>query len=497
MRFSLADKLSITIVIVGALGIILVYYICNSYKQFAYQHHTQAIQQLAYLEVNDLIDELKSNSQDLVMAIEHEKQFQRDFKEMRLDKLSQQLNNPFYQYFVTAGVLKLLKLYVLDTGYTLLSASTEGIDTNIDSELICPQLIQSALNRQGPEKLQTMSRICSYRKHPVFAVIVPFGGLNPKGYIQVITDLAYNLQAIEKSLGMPIKLISLDKQITYQSTQWQLIQENKNYITVNLPILDDSNNLIMSISLKTDMTSLNHEMQQHRNRIIALALVTTALTIFIVLLVLRRSSIPPLARIHDVLERIHSQEITSDNNNRLLFEQLLENIILLRRKSRSQFSVMILDLNQFKKINNDYGEDIGDLLLTDVELRLNTILRDSDMISWVGTDKPGHKLLPTDAKTQYRATIARLGGDEFGLVLPSAQSESQAIAVAERIVETLNKSFSVQTHNIQIKCKVGISIYPEHGGDEKLLIRNADKAMQQAKIHNQSVFIFENELTRK
>jgi GGDEF domain-containing protein len=205
---------------------------------------------------------------------------------------------------------------------------------------------------------------------------------------------------------------------------------------------------------------------------------------------LRRSAIPPLAKIHDVLEKIHLYSYSDTDRGRLLFEQLLEQIIQLRRKQKTRFSVMILDLTHFKKVNDDYGTAIGDQLLLEVELRLGSILRDSDLISWVGTDTPGHKLLPPGRKTQYRATIARLGGDEFGLLLPSAHTEEQANTVAQRIVKTLNRPFQINDHNITIECKIGISIYPIHGEDEKLLIRNADKAMYQAKSQQQPFLVF-------
>ncbi len=490
-RFSLADKISMTIIAVGVFGILLVYYLCTSYKQLAYQHHTQSIQQLAYLEINDLVENLKSNSIDLALSIEYESNFKHDFRYKRKDVLTQQLNNQFNQYFVTAGIIKLLKLYILNTDFILHRISTKGINTDLDDELICPQLGQLALKRQGAEKLKVLSDMCLYKNHPVFAAIVPLGGLKPEGYIQIITDLAYGLQKIEQSLAMPIQMNSLNGQLIYQSKDWSLISDNKNYLNIDLPILSENNEPIMTISLKSDMRAFNKELTEQRSRVMSLALVTTALTVFFVLLVLRRSTIPPLAKIHDVLEKIHLYSYNEEG--RLLFEQLLEQIIQLRRKFKTGFSVMILDLTHFEKVNLDYGQAIGDQLLLKVEQRLGSILRSSDLISWGGTDTPGHKLLPSGSKTQYRATIARLGGDEFGLLLPSAQNEEQANKVAQRIVETLNKSFHIKDHNINIECKIGISIYPIHGDDEKALIRNADKAMYQAKELNQTVFVFETE----
>ena len=493
LRFSLADKISMTIIVVGIFCIMLVYYISNSYKQFAYDHHEQAIQQLASLEINDLVEELKANSLDLALAIENETDFKRDFENNHFSQLTQHLNNQFYQYFVTAGVVKLLKLYVFDSHFTLFSASSEGINTDLDREVICPQLSQLALARHGSAKLQTLSGTCLYKNHPVHAALVPFGGLNPKGYILIITDLAYNLREIEQSLAMPVQLKSLDGKLMHQSENWQLTLKNTNYLTVDLPVLNNDGKPIMAISVKPDMSTFNKEIIQHRNWIMALTFATTAFIVFIVLFILQRSTIPPLAKIHDVLEKIHLHSHASGEGSRLLFEQLLEQIIKLRKKYKTCFSVMILDLTQFKAVNESYGTATGDQLLLEVEHRLNSILRDSDLISWVGTDTPGHKLLPSDSKTSYRATIARLGGDEFGLLLPSAETEKQATAVAQRIIKTLNKPFQINGNNINIECKIGISIYPTHGEDEKVLIRCADKAMQQAKSHNQTTYIFHSE----
>ncbi len=492
-HFSLADKISMTIIIVGAFGIMLVYYVSNSYKEFAYKNHTQAIQQLAYVEADDLIKELKENSLDLALSIENEADFNHHIKYRRSKDLTQTLDNQFYQYFVTAGVIKLLKLYVLDTNFTLLSTSTEGLKTDADSQLICPEQSEAALTRQGSEKLQTLSRTCTFNHHPVFSVMVPFGGLNPKGYIQVITDLAFNLQDIDKSLAMPIQMSLLDKQIIYQSDGWTMTQKNNNYLDIDLPISGERGGTLFNVLIRANMTDFNKEISQHRNWVMALSFVTLALTVFIVLLILQRSTIPSLARIHHVLEKIHLHTHDGDENTRLLFEQLLEQIINLRLISKTRFSVMILDLNHFKKVNIDFGETVGDKLLLAVEQRLCSTLRDSDLISWVGTDSPGHKLLPSDTETKYRATIARLGGDEFGLLLPSAQSEEQAIKVAMRIINRLNQPFEIENHKIDIDCKIGISLFPNHGKNEKILIRNADKAMHTAKSTDQNVFVFKLE----
>lgn len=494
LYLSLSDKISITIATIGIFCILLVYYISDSYMQFAYKHHSQSIQQLAYLEVEDLIVDLRENSHDLALSIENEDDFKRDFRLRYIDDLTDQLDNQFHQYFVTAGIIKVLKIYVLDTEFTRVSSSTEGVQDEAGQQIICHKLSQIAIQRTGAEKLQLLSRPCLLDNRPVYAVIIPFGGLNPKGYIQVITDFAYSMRKIEQSLAMPVKIMSIDDELLYQSSQWQQGSDSNNHITVDLPITGDDDEPIMNITLLSDMSEFNNDVIAHRNWVMSLTFIATGLFVFFVIMMLQRSAIPPLAKIHNVLEKIHLNSTGGSDGGRLLFEQLLEQIIRLRKRSRLHFSVMILDLTRFRKINDEYGSDTGDKLLLEVEHRLSCVLRGSDLISWVGTDTPGHKLMPSGTKTQYRATIARLGGDEFGLLLPSAETSEQSMAVAHRIVESLNKTFEIDGHRIDIQCRIGISIYPEHGEDEKILIRNADKAMYQAKANDCPVAVFEGQV---
>jgi GGDEF domain-containing protein len=493
LRLSLADKISLTIVMVGLLAILLVYSITESYKQFAYDHLKTSIQQLATLEASDLTSELQSNAIDLALVISQEDNFELHYEQHDKDAMQQNLDNQFYQYFVTAGVLKLLKLYILDTEFSLVSRSFEGLKTDDDAQIICPRLSQQAKSRRGSDKLQIISQSCLYKNHPVYAVLVPFGGLNPNGYIQVVTDLAYNLKAIEKSLAMPIMISNVNKDIIYQSRDWQRTRHNTDFITVNMAIIDPDGQDITHLSLHPEVKAFNKDIFEHRNRVMLLAVAATTLTIFIVLALLRRSTIPPLAKIHQVVEKLHLTAYDDARQSSVLFQQLLEHIISLRDRFNNGFSVMIMDLTDFHQINDQYGQSAGDQLLSLVEIRIGSILRDTDLISWIGTDSPGHRLAPSGTETRYRATIARLGGDEFGLVLPTASTREQVLAVASRLSEAFSEPFQVNNHSIHISCKIGISIFPDHGSDERELIRNADKAMHTARSNENNVAIYQTD----
>jgi len=491
MNFTLSDKISATIIIMGLFGLSLVFYSTSSFRNLAYDHHRQAIRSLAQLEVNEHIATLKNNATELALSIESEPDFNHHTRFKETEELTQLLDNQFYQYFVTAGVLKLLKLYILDTDFTLLSQSTEGLQVDKNAGLICPKLSQAAQQRKGSDKLQILAKICTYNNHPVYAVIVPFGGLSPKGYILVITNLAYALQTIEKKLAMPIQLSSPGSGILFTSQHWPETTKKNTYINVKLPVIADKTT-VLTLSLHVNMTEFNQQINYHRNLILTLSTAVMVIAVIFALLFFRRSQVHPLSRLLEVVDKIHTNPFHDGVTGKLLFVQLLEQIILLRKKNKQGFAVMILDLTKLKKINIRYGRKVGNQLLTDVESRLGEILRESDKISWVGTDTPGHKLLSSDAKTFYRATLARLGGDEFGLLLPSAKSTHQIKAIAERIINKLEKDYEIGEHQISVSCKIGISLYPDHGRDENTLIRHADKAMYLAKEKSLPFFIYQN-----
>ena len=102
------------------------------------------------------------------------------------------------------------------------------------------------------------------------------------------------------------------------------------------------------------------------------------------------------------------------------------------------------------------GHDVGDLLLKEAALRMQHCVRESD-------------------------TVSRIGGDEFVILLPSIEAEQDAMRVAEKILQALARPFELASHTIHISASIGIAVYPEHGGDEKLLTKNADIAMYNAK----------------
>jgi diguanylate cyclase (GGDEF)-like protein/PAS domain S-box-containing protein len=142
--------------------------------------------------------------------------------------------------------------------------------------------------------------------------------------------------------------------------------------------------------------------------------------------------------------------------NRSLFADRLQQAITAAKREKTRVALMFIDLDKFKPVNDDLGHDVGDLLLQEVAKRMRKCVRDAD-------------------------TVSRIGGDEFVILLPSIDLEKNAILVAEKILHAINLPFELAGHSINISSSIGVALYPEHGGDEKLLTKNADTAMYSAK----------------
>ena len=142
--------------------------------------------------------------------------------------------------------------------------------------------------------------------------------------------------------------------------------------------------------------------------------------------------------------------------NRDLFRRRIEEALAEAQQRRSGVSVLLLDLDRFKEINDTLGHQSGDLLLQALAKRLETLIRDTD-------------------------TVARLGGDEFAIVSPGAGDEAGAFVLAERIRAGLEAPFALAGLTVEVEASVGIALYPDHGDDVEALIRHADVAMYNGK----------------
>jgi diguanylate cyclase (GGDEF)-like protein len=142
--------------------------------------------------------------------------------------------------------------------------------------------------------------------------------------------------------------------------------------------------------------------------------------------------------------------------NRHIFDETLQACIAQAERYSRTFALLMIDLDEFKQINDTWGHCTGDKLLQLIAETLNNITRDSDR-------------------------VCRIGGDEFAILLPEILNNRQPAILAERLAESLRKPLHTDETDIIVTASIGIAIYPDHGTTADLLVRNADKAMYRSK----------------
>ncbi|SFC69049.1 EAL domain-containing protein [Pseudoalteromonas denitrificans] len=142
--------------------------------------------------------------------------------------------------------------------------------------------------------------------------------------------------------------------------------------------------------------------------------------------------------------------------NRRLFSDRLEMALATANRDQQKLVVMFLDLDHFKQVNDTLGHSIGDLLLQQVGMRLQTYVKAGD-------------------------TLARLGGDEFTLLLTEVDDVNEILIYATQLISSLEQPFNIQDHEISITTSIGAAVYPDDGLDSDTLLKHADVAMYRSK----------------
>ena len=158
-------------------------------------------------------------------------------------------------------------------------------------------------------------------------------------------------------------------------------------------------------------------------------------------------------------ERIHHlayYDALTELPNRSLLTKLVDQALTVAQRSKLHGCVLFIDLNRFKLINDTLGRHIGDELLREVARRFRSVLRDQDL-------------------------VARLGGDEFAVGLFDISQHYEASTVAQKLLQALHAPFLIDGHDLRVGGSIGISVYPQDGGDAETLLRLADIAMYRAK----------------
>jgi len=163
-----------------------------------------------------------------------------------------------------------------------------------------------------------------------------------------------------------------------------------------------------------------------------------------------------LRQSEEVLSYLANHDALTGLPNRTLLKDRVATALAQRRRDKGHLAVLLLDLDEFKVINDMMGHAEGDRVLIGVAERITGALREGD-------------------------TIARLGGDEFTLLLPTVSDADAACEIAQRVLEQLRPPWRLAGQEFRTTASIGVAVYPQDGKDAETLLRNADTAMYRAK----------------
>ncbi|MDJ0836003.1 MAG: EAL domain-containing protein [Acidobacteriota bacterium] len=180
------------------------------------------------------------------------------------------------------------------------------------------------------------------------------------------------------------------------------------------------------------------------------------------------SDITERKRAEEELRHLANYDVLTGLPNRTLFQDRLNQALRHAQRHDTKLALLFIDLDHFKKINDSFGHAVGDLLLKGVSRRLVDTLRNED-------------------------TVARLGGDEFIVLLEDTNDPGAAAQVAQKLLSSVEQSFTLEGQEVRVNMSIGISLYPDDGHNMETLLKNADTAMYHSKNEGRNNFQFYTE----
>lgn len=362
-RLSLRANLVGSVLVMGVLGVMLAVLIAETYREHAIDSQRTAFEDIIGLRVNTLLNDLLRVSHDLGQAVQEEDNFRKLFRERDSTRLNEHLQSQFHQYFVTAGIIKLESLAVYDKDFRRIA---RAVAESGSADSGCPDLQRRAAQRQGPQRLKTISELCLVNDRPYLSLLVPIGGLSIKGYLKVVTDPVYSLREIESSLGMPLRMTYIDGVTAYSSKQWPAESVSGSAVVASFSPVTQLGERAFTVAVVRDISKFESQLTTTRNVYVAIMLGVGVLLALIMIGILNQTTLIPLYRLGERLRSIHNDK-----------KQLGEPVIVSGNREIRELALGFNQMtNELKELydtlvsrNADLSQEINDREFAEKELK--------------------------------------------------------------------------------------------------------------------------------
>ena len=313
-RPTLQRTLAIAILLIGVIGIALVFVTDYTYRQLAYEQQKESVKNLLAIKSKDLIKKLKDRQIDLGYRLQSDPNFVQAIDKKDIEAITYWLDQEFNRYYVTIGLLKLEKIIVYDENFRLIALSERGITGTDTKRLPCQKTIKHVAGLPVIERTKSSSQLCEHNNQTLLSSVVSIGTLKPKGYLNIITDPAHVLTNIENQLGIPLRIFNKNHSLVHQSIDWPSDNDSQSYLLSSYPILDENKHVALYIEVASDITTFLQQLNNTRYQIIIAASALTLLTLLIAFIILYRGLLP-LKQLRQAANSSARGEFTSVKEN--------------------------------------------------------------------------------------------------------------------------------------------------------------------------------------
>ncbi len=249
-RISIKGLTTSSLLAVGVFSILLSVFTGNLFRNEALESQKGTISRIIDVAGQEVIRSLHDLSVDLGASTEKPDEFRAAFKAIdeaeNRKTIVEALDDQFSQRFVTAGQLDLKRLRLFDLDFKLVAESRKGLD-NLPPTLPAVILDQAQI-RKGADRLKAVGGLWHSEKVGLHSTLVPVGGLFIKGYLEVVTDPAFNLRKVAEMIKSPITVYQADGKQVFQSEKWQELQSSST-LPVQFTFTNDKGEAIVKLEI--------------------------------------------------------------------------------------------------------------------------------------------------------------------------------------------------------------------------------------------------------
>ncbi|MBF0470225.1 MAG: sensor domain-containing diguanylate cyclase [Gammaproteobacteria bacterium] len=421
-----------------------------------------------------------------------------------LGQLQLLLDEPFTRGYPNSYQIDLVKLRSYDRDLKLIAQSQQASTLPEEMPLF---LRKEILDHRGSDRYKAVGGYWSEGSTPLYSVVVVTGGLKISGYLEVVVEPVFTLRQIDESTPFPISIVTLDGEDLFSSSRLQQ-RGGPHHSPVRFEVGEKDRPPVLEIHGHEDFEKLTASMEQTKRLVMTILLCSNVVVLLLAVILLSRLIFSPLRRIgrtlhrvkegdlevtfvgrgvseldqladmlnlmldkirerdHQLTQHAHALEALSSTDgltgiaNRRCFDLTLEKVWRQGQREHSPVSLLILDIDYFKKYNDHYGHQRGD----DCIVKIASIISE-------------HARRPQDLAARY-------GGEEFVLLLGNTAMEVAA-KIASSVVTTVNAACYEHNKSLitdHVTVSVGVaSVVPAEGAVATHLIADADRALYYAK----------------